>query len=461
MSPRFVIVGAGPAGLGAAYRLRELGIDDFVVLEAADHVGGLATSYRDEHDFTWDVGGHVQFSHYPYFDAVMDRALGVDGWNHLDRESWVWIRQGFVPYPFQSNLRHLPAVDLAKCLSGLIRNRLRPPAHPPTNFQDWIHQSFGPGIAAVFMEPYNFKVWAYRPETLSHEWVGERVASVDLRRILSNVVLRRDDVSWGPNNRFRFPKQGGTGSIWERVADFCGRDRIRLNCEVASVSATQRCVRTAEGESVPFEALLSTMPLDRLCGMVEDLDPSLRELSRGLRYSSSNIVGVGVAGAPPAHLRTKCWMYFPEADCPFYRVTVFSNYSAANVARPGHQWSLMAEVSESADKPVDATRLREQVLDGLRRTKLLPEKAEVVSVWQYRAAYGYPTPSIGRTAILQQLHPRLDALSLYSRGRFGGWKYEVSNQDHTFMQGVEWVNRMMGGEPELTLFHPNKANGKK
>ena len=79
MSPRFVIVGAGPAGLGAAYRLRELGVDDFVLLEAADHVGGLATSYRDEHDFTWDIGGHVQFSHYPYFDAVMDRALGVDG----------------------------------------------------------------------------------------------------------------------------------------------------------------------------------------------------------------------------------------------------------------------------------------------------------------------------------------------------------------------------------------------
>ena len=154
-------------------------------------------------------------------------------------------------------------------------------------------------------------------------------------------------------------------------------------------------------------------------------------------------------------------MYFPESDCPFYRVTVFSNYSAANVARPGQQWSLMAEVSESADKPVDAARLREQVLDGLRRTKLLPEKAEVVSVWNYRAAYGYPTPSLGRTAILEELHPKLDALSLYSRGRFGGWKYEVSNQDHTFMQGVEWVNRMMSGEPELTLFHPNKANGKR
>jgi protoporphyrinogen oxidase len=460
VSPRFVIIGAGPAGLGAAYRLHDLGVDDYVVLEASDHVGGLASSYRDDQNFTWDVGGHVQFSHYPYFDAVMDRALGVDGWNHLNRECWVWVRQGFVPYPFQNNLRHLPAADLSRCLIGLMLNRLRPSRTRPENFREWIHQSFGSGIASVFMEPYNFKVWAYPPEMLSHEWVGDRVASVDLNRILMNIMRRRDDVSWGPNNRFRSPKAGGTGAIWERVADLCGRERIRLNCGVTSVSAKDRTIRTSEGESVSYESVLSTMPVDRLCGMIEDVDPALRALSGGLRYSSSNIIGVGVAGMPPEHLRTKCWMYFPESDCPFYRVTVFSNFSAENVARPGHQWSMMAEVSESSVKPVDAEQLRGSVLDGLRRTRLLPENAEIVSVWTYRAPYGYPTPSLGRTRILEQLHSSLDALDIYSRGRFGGWKYEVSNQDHTFMQGVEWANRMATGEPELTLFHPHKVNGR-
>jgi protoporphyrinogen oxidase len=63
---RFLIIGSGPTGLGAAYRLKELGHSDFLIVEAASHVGGLASSFRDEKGFTWDIGGHVQFSHYPY-----------------------------------------------------------------------------------------------------------------------------------------------------------------------------------------------------------------------------------------------------------------------------------------------------------------------------------------------------------------------------------------------------------
>src|SRR5258708_33220485 len=88
---RVVIIGAGPTGLGAAYRLKELGHRDFIVYEAADRVGGLASSYTDPRGFTWDVGGHVQHSHYEYFDRLMDAALGPDGWLCHERRSWVWL----------------------------------------------------------------------------------------------------------------------------------------------------------------------------------------------------------------------------------------------------------------------------------------------------------------------------------------------------------------------------------
>ncbi|MDP9005894.1 MAG: NAD(P)-binding protein, partial [Actinomycetota bacterium] len=71
--PRIVIIGAGPTGLGAGYRLQELGYDDWVILEANDYVGGLATSFTDDAGFTYDIGGHVMFSHYPYYDELVDK----------------------------------------------------------------------------------------------------------------------------------------------------------------------------------------------------------------------------------------------------------------------------------------------------------------------------------------------------------------------------------------------------
>ncbi|MDC0358480.1 NAD(P)-binding protein, partial [Oligoflexia bacterium] len=80
MKVKYLIVGAGPTALGAAYRLKEQGEDDFVVIEQHPWVGGLSTSFLDDQGFTWDVGGHIQFSHYDYFDKVMNEALGEDGW---------------------------------------------------------------------------------------------------------------------------------------------------------------------------------------------------------------------------------------------------------------------------------------------------------------------------------------------------------------------------------------------
>src|SRR5579862_6907509 len=162
---RVVILGAGPTGLGAAYRLNELGHTHFHVYERAAQVGGLATSYRDEQGFTWDIGGHVQFSHYRYFDALMDRALSGQWLSH-ERESWVWIEGRFVPYPFQNNIRYLRPETRWKCLQGLIRLYKQPFQGRPRNFREWIDATFGAGLADVFMVPYNFKVWAYPGEEM-------------------------------------------------------------------------------------------------------------------------------------------------------------------------------------------------------------------------------------------------------------------------------------------------------
>src|SRR5438094_9584005 len=87
---KILILGGGPAGLGAAWRLKKLGHRDWQLLEANDYAGGLASSFRDENGFFWDIGGHVQFSHYEYFDALMHELIPKDQWLIHERESWMW-----------------------------------------------------------------------------------------------------------------------------------------------------------------------------------------------------------------------------------------------------------------------------------------------------------------------------------------------------------------------------------
>jgi protoporphyrinogen oxidase len=452
---RWVILGSGPTGLGAGLRARQLGVEQIEIFERAGHVGGLASSFLDEKGFTWDIGGHVQFSHYPYFDDLMRQALS-DAWLRHQRQSWVWIEGRFVPYPFQNNIRHLSQKSRWKCVQGLIELYRNPPSGRPGNFGEWIDRTFGKGLAEVFMRPYNFKVWAYPPEELDFGWVGERVAVTDLEKVLDNILHEKDDLAWGPNNTFQFPLKGGSGAVWESVANMVGRDRIVFNAEAVRIDAKAKRVFFADGREAAYDVLVSTIPLDRLVDLA-GLD-HLKPKAAKLKHSSSHIIGIGMSGKPPAALREKCWMYFPENDCPFYRVTVFSNYSPNNVPDIEKYWSLMAEVSESAHKPVDGNRVVQQTIDGLRTTRLIDDSHNIVSTWHYCAKYGYPTPTLGRDAVLNAIQPELERQSIYSRGRFGGWKYEVSNQDHSLMQGVELVNRLVNGTPEVTYPFPNIAN---
>ena len=456
---RILIVGAGPTGIGAAYRLKKLGYTNFRVLEASSIAGGLAASYVDDKGFTWDVGGHVQFSHYDYFDEAMDVALGKDGWLNHERESWVWMAERFVPYPFQNNLRYLPPEMIAKATRGLATRPPRTPS-PTQDFGTWVLQTFGEGIRDIFMAPYNYKVWAFPIERLWAGWVGERVAVVDLARALDNIFLERDDLSWGPNNTFQFPKFGGTGAVWRALAKHIGDDSFQYNTKVQSIDWKSKVVTTDGGEKLAYDHILTTMPLDVLAKTLSPSIDAVSEASPKLLRSHSHIIGVGLKGEMPKKLAKKCWMYFPEDNCPFYRVTVFNHYSPNNVPEPetGKYWSLMTETSESTVKHVDRERLVEETIRGLLNTGLITSRDQVVTTWRYTAEHGYPTPSLERNELLKKIQPPLEKAGISSRGRFGAWLYEVSNQDHSFMQGVEWVNSVLLDVPETTVRFAETAN---
>ncbi|KAK3989815.1 hypothetical protein QBC44DRAFT_326596 [Cladorrhinum sp. PSN332] len=480
-----LVIGAGPTGLGAAKRLNHINGASWLILDANEKAGGLASTDVTPEGFLYDVGGHVIFSHYKYFDDCIDEALPKpDDWYTHERISYVRYKGLWVPYPFQNNISMLPKEDQVKCIDGLIDAAMvsRVATDKPKNFDEWILRTCGEGVADIFMRPYNYKVWAVPTTKMQCEWLGERVAAPNLKLVTKNVILNKVAGNWGPNATFRFPARDGTGGIWIAVSDTLPEKNKRYGekGEVTKVNAERKIVTLKDGTTVGYGKLISTMAVDHL---VEKMDnQELVTLSKGLYYSSTHVIGVGIRGERPDRIGDKCWLYFPEDNCPFYRATIFSNYSpynqpdasvklptlyhadgskaASSEAKDGPYWSIMLEVSQSGMKPVDEENILKDCIQGLINTEMINPEDEIVSTYHRKFDHGYPTPSLEREGVLKQLLPKLQEQGIWSRGRFGSWRYEVGNQDHSFMLGVEAVDNILVGGTEATLNYPDFVNGR-
>jgi len=457
---RIVIIGGGPTGLGAAIRLNELGHNNWCLLEKDNRFGGLAATDRGDKGFLWDLGGHISFSHYNYFDGILEHY--VKDWLQHERESWIWDRDRFIPYPFQNNIHRLRDDEVVECITSLIEAQKQDVE--AKHFGQWLKGNFGSGLYNIFLKPYNEKVWDRRLDELSVDWMGERVAKVDINRIIENVVKKKDDVAWGPNAKFKFPLHHGTGSIWKNIGQSLipyakiGSKVIKVNLEKKEV--TYSCDGNTQTE--PYDYLINTMPLD-LFSEIANI-PSY--FTPSLDFNSTYIVGLGLKGLIPEHLSKKCWMYFPNPEQPFFRCTVFSNYSPNNVSpdmRELGAWSLMFEISKNSDynfHDMDTDHILADTMEGALKANLITEDTFVYTNHFRMIEHGYPVPTPWRDEELDKIQPYLFDHDIYSRGRFGGWKYEVGNMDHSFMQGVEAVNNIMFGTEESTYFYPHHVNNR-
>jgi protoporphyrinogen oxidase len=156
------------------------------------------------------------------------------------------------------------------------------------------------------------------------EWLGERVAAPNLKAVTKNVVLQKTAGNWGPNATFRFPARGGTGAIWIGVANTLPKENTRFgeHGRVNLVDADNHRVLLGDGTTVNYKKMVNTMAVDALAEAMRDEE--LKKLSDGLFYSTTHVIGVGIRGERPGRIGDKCWLYFPEDNCPFYRATILS-----------------------------------------------------------------------------------------------------------------------------------------
>lgn len=301
------------------------------------------------------------------------------------------------------------------------------------------------------MFPYNSKVWTTPLEQMSRSWIGERVSVVDFKRLLENVLYERDDVGWGPNSKFRFPLHGGTGEIYRNMAKRFPA-KLVTGKELVAVDADNRRVSFADGSGDTYDVLVSTAPLDLLVGMLKPVDGKLQDAAGDLSHNNLLVLGLGLEKKIET---SKCWIYFTDPEMPCYRATHFSKYSRFNVPDGDIERysSLMGEMSFPVGQTPDPQKLMEQAISGFIRAGMLDEsdRGRIVSRYHRTVAYSYPIPTLGRDRALTVLQPALVEKKIYSRGRFGAWRYEIGNMDHSVMMGVEAVNHVLDGAEE-TVF---------
>lgn len=144
------------------------------------------------------------------------------------------------------------------------------------------------------------------------QWLGERVAAPDVKKVTTNTILNKAAGNWGPNATFRFPARGGTGGIWIAVANTIPKEKTRFgkHGEVVKIDDEGKKVLLGDGTTINYQKLISTMNVDQLVEKIGD--DHLIGLSKELFFSSTNVIGVGLRGERPDRIGDKCWVSPPD-----------------------------------------------------------------------------------------------------------------------------------------------------
>lgn len=477
-----VVIGAGPTGLSAAYHLGQ----DSLLVEQGARVGGWCRSIED-HGFTFDMAGHIMFSNDPYVHELYQMLLG-DNVHWQDREAWIYSKDVFTRYPFQGALYGLPPEVISECIVGAIEARFgsltakKPAADngsngdytgperrgmfepllkagagtktidysgqerrlaaghkgAPRNFEEFIYKVWGAGIAKHFAIPYNQKLWAVPLAEMETSWLGGRVPLPNLEEMIHG-ALSPVAKPMGPNARFGYPLRGGFQALMNGFIPQLKGD-LRLNTRVTAVSPKQHSVTLSDGSVVPYEYLISTMPLPALVGVIGPEAPAeVRRAAASLRHVSVRCVNIGIGRE---NLTEKHWIYYPE-DTVFHRIFVQGN--ASPHCNPPGGFGITCEITYSDAKPlpVDGDALIQRCIEDCQKVGFFTEDDLIWAANQVDLPVAYVVYDHHRARNVDLIRQWLSARDIVLAGRYAEWEYY--NSDHAFIAGkkaAEEVTRL-------------------
>jgi protoporphyrinogen oxidase len=449
-----VIIGAGPAGLTAAYELSKHG-KPAVVLEADSTVGGIARTVNYK-NYLFDIGGHRFFTKWDEINQIWHEILG-DKFLSRPRLSRIYYRKKFFFYPLRAKnaLFGLGIFESVRILYSYIRWQLMPHA-VEENLEQWVTNRFGKRLYEIFFKTYTEKVWGVPCTEIRAEWAAQRIKGLSLVTAIRNALIPQNNGKVKTLiDKFEYPERG-PGQMWEMMTDrlrekgypvLLERPVVRICHDGTRVTSVVTSGAHGE-ERFAGEHFISTMPIRNLVNALDPpAPPGIREAANTLRYRDFLIVSLIVNRRD---LVPDNWLYVHESGVRVGRIQNFKNWSPAMVPDPNKTCLGMEYfVFENDDlwsSPDD--KLIEMAKQELAKLGLASVE-EIEDGTVVRMPKAYPMYDNGWTQRVEQIRRYLESAlpNLQLVGRNGMHRY--NNQDHSMMTALCAARNILGAKHDL------------
>jgi protoporphyrinogen oxidase len=446
-----IIIGAGPAGLTAAYELVKQGIKP-VVLEKGDKVGGIARTetYKGYH---FDIGGHRFFTKVEEVQQLWQEVLG-DEFIKVPRLSRIYYRGCFFNYPLSlfNTLLNLGVFESFLILVSYLKAKLRP-SPVEENLEQWVSNRFGERLYKTFFKTYTEKVWGIPCNEIQAEWAAQRIKGLSLKTAVINAMF-------GSNNtktlikEFDYPVLG-PGMMWQRFQEAVESKggEVYLNTKVLHIeregNRIKKVIAEKDNNLIQFsgDQFISSMPITAL---IQRLDPpppeEVLQAASQLKYRDFLIVSL-IVNRP--HLFPDNWIYIHNPGVKVGRIQNFKNWSAAMVPDPSKTCLGMEYFCNTGD---ELWTMSDAELINLAQRELvnlgLANSGDVEDGVVIRQPKAYPVYDQDYRKHLQVIQKYLATLeNLQTTGRNGMHRY--NNQDHSMLTGLLAAKNILGEEHDL------------
>lgn len=416
-----LIIGAGLTGLSTAHHLADR--HNFRIIEKLSTVGGKANTVRNG-QFMFDQTGHLLHLRDSEIKKWILPLMGKD-LQLINRISRVWSDGVYTKYPYQSNTYGLPPEIARECLSSFFQNLIHRKKTSIKTFEDFIYHHFGSGFAKHFLLPYNEKIWGVHPREMTAAWCQRFVPIPTVDSVIEG-VLGGQKQELGYNASFYYPKKG-IGELSSTIADTVNKkQKIELDTSAVSIDYRKHLVTLSTGEKVSYHHLVSTMPLKELVGKLINPPKKIKAMAALLRAKPLYYLDIVIKTPKSPFFQ---WCYVPSPKIPFYRIGVYSNFSAHGL--PSHYSTLYVELA-ARSKPNPKT-IRSKIVKHLIEMGVIHNDSDIKEIFERYIECAYVIYDHNYEKIVPQLHAFLKKQKINSIGRYGKWEY--SAMEDALIQG--------------------------